>query len=577
MAVENTTNIAGLDDTLPTGTDTKSEGDNHLRLLKTVLKHVFAGFPGEVLLAATEAQGATVNDYVLTVAPAPTAYATNTVVVFRANHANTGAATIKVGALAAKALLNPEGTALRANAITATTWALAIYDGTNFRMIGGGNSQAIYDYANQLAFQAALPEQAGNGGRFLRTDGAAAAWEDALPVVAPGSVPAADEGPVYVPVVGGMNWKGSRYASDYSEGFGSGAYSNRNKIINGCFRVWQRSFGFGPLTSASGNPYTADRWRIFLAGTASATVTRETAGSDFGQGRVGGFSAKITSNAAATPGVSDKNRFSQAIEGQDLLSLALGSLWGGSFTLGFWVKASVAGVYSVAFMNGGTPGFRSYIDNYTVNAANAWEFKTVTVPVDQSGLANWDRATGIGLNVVFDLGSGTGSDGAAGTWLSTESTRTTGSVRLVATNAATWEISKVQLEFGTQSTPFEDRPIEKELKSCQRYYEKSYPQANFPGGLGGGAHQSMIATGFLLSGPTVYFKVTKRGTPTISVYSPQSGGGALIAEFNVAGTYVSDRPAGASNIGTTGYALGGTGGMTAGNYITAHWVADAEL
>ena len=184
MAVENTTNIAGLDDTLPLGSDMKSEGDNHLRLIKTVLKHGFSGFPGEVLLAATEAQGGTVNDYVLTVAPAPTAYAANTAVVFRANHANTGAATLKVGALAAKAFVNPEGTPLRANAITATTWVLAVYDGTNFRLIGGGNSQAIYDYANQLAFQAALPAQAGNGGKFLQTDGADASWQFPLPAQA---------------------------------------------------------------------------------------------------------------------------------------------------------------------------------------------------------------------------------------------------------------------------------------------------------------------------------------------------------------------------------------------------------
>jgi len=206
MAVENTTNIAGLDDTLPTGTDTKSEGDNHLRLLKTVLKHVFAGFPGEVVLAATEAQGATANDYVLTVAPAPTAYATSTMVVFRANHANTGAATLKIGSLAAKALVNPEGTPLRANAITATTWVLAIYDGTNFRMVGGGNSQAIYDYANQLAFQAALPEQAGNNGKVLMTDGAAASWRLALASYASDALPTSDLGPIYVIGEGVAEW-----------------------------------------------------------------------------------------------------------------------------------------------------------------------------------------------------------------------------------------------------------------------------------------------------------------------------------------------------------------------------------
>lgn len=391
------------------------------------------------------------------------------------------------------------------------------------------------------------------------------------------TLPTSDIGPVYLPGQGTFYWDGTSYVSDFSGGFGGGAFASRNKIINGCFRVWQRQTTFGPLTSASNNPYIVDRWRIYLGGTASATVTRQVAGADFGQGRVGGYSALITSNAAATPGAADKNRFSQAIEGQNLLSLALGSLWGGSFTLGFWVKSSIAGVYSVAFMNGGTPGFRAYIANYTINAANAWEFKTVTVPIDQSGLANWDRTTGIGLSVVFDLGSGTGSEGPAGTWLSTESTRTTGSVRLVSTNTATWEISKVQLEFGTQSTPFEDRPVDTELASCQRYYEKSYPQGIFAGGLGGGVHQSMIATEFILSAPSIYFKVTKRATPTISAYSPQTGGVGLLAEFNAGGTFVSDRPASGFNIGTGGFSIGGTGSLTPGNYVTSHWLAEAEL
>lgn len=391
------------------------------------------------------------------------------------------------------------------------------------------------------------------------------------------TLPTSDIGPVYLPGKGIFSWNGTTYVSDYSGGFGNGAYSERNKIINGCFRVWQRQTTFGPLTSASGNPYTADRWRITLGGTASATVTQQTAGTDYGQGRVGGYSARVTSNAGSTPAAADKNRFSQPIEGQNVLSLGLGSLWGGSFTLGFWVKASITGVYSVAFLNSGTPSFRSYVANYTVNAANVWEFKTVTVPIDSSGTANWDRTTGVGLNVVFDIGSGANSEGAVNTWLSTETTRTAGSVRVTAINNATWEVSNVQLEFGTASTPFEDRPITVELAKCQRYYEKSYPQENYPGGLGGGTHQSIIATGFILSCGSAYFKVTKRSSPTISTYSPQTGVGASIAEFNPAGTFVADRSAAVTNIGSTGCTFGGTGAMTTGNYVTIHWVAVAEL
>lgn len=210
MAVENTTNIAGLDDTLPTGNDTKSEGDNHLRLLKTVLKHAFAGFPGEVLLAATEAQGGTTNDFVLTVAPAPTAYANNLIVAFRSTHANTGAATLKIGALAPKALLNAEGTPLRPNAIAGNTGVLAVYDGTSFRIMGGGNSQAVYDYVDQTAFQTALPSQPGNGWKFLRTSGDVAFWDRAIAVES--VAPTGDIGPIFIPPYGLMKWFNGNYA-----------------------------------------------------------------------------------------------------------------------------------------------------------------------------------------------------------------------------------------------------------------------------------------------------------------------------------------------------------------------------
>lgn len=393
------------------------------------------------------------------------------------------------------------------------------------------------------------------------------------------TLPASDIGPVYLPGKGIFSWNGTTYVSDYSGGFGNGAYSERNKIINGCFRVWQRGASFGPLTSASGNPYTADRWKISLGGTASATVAKQNAGTNFGQGRVGAFSAQITSNASSTVAAADKNRFSQAIEGQDLIALALGSLWGGSFTIGFWVKASITGVYSVAFLNSGSPSFRAYVANYTVNTANTWEFKSVTVPIDSSGTANWDRSNGTGLNVIFDLGSGANSEGALNTWLSTESTRTTGSVQILATNNATWEISNVQLEFGSASTPFVDRSISDELARCQRFYEKSYLQGDAPGSVTlQGAHQSIISTTFVLGGPSVYFKVSKRSAPTVSIYAPSNlNAGAAVSEYEPNGVLFALRAANAINIGSTSFSITGTGTLVAGNYITANWVANAEL
>ena len=278
------------------------------------------------------------------------------------------------------------------------------------------------------------------------------------------SLPSSDIGVVYLAGQGMFYWNGTQYASDFQGGFGNGPFSHRNKIINGDFRVADRGISLN-ITSATTQPYTLNQWRANVAGTASVTVTQQSAGADFSQNRVGGFTCRLTSNTSATPGAADKNVFEQRLEGQNLLALALGTL----FTIGFWAKASIAGTYSVAFLNGGSPSWRAYVSNYTITNAGAWEFKTITVPIDASGIANWNRTNGIGMRVVFDLGSGTNSEGASNTWLSKETTRTTGSVRLVGNNAATLEFGNVQLEVGTASTPFESRPIGLELSLCQRY------------------------------------------------------------------------------------------------------------
>lgn len=293
------------------------------------------------------------------------------------------------------------------------------------------------------------------------------------------SLPTSDIGPVYLAPGGIYSWNGTQYVSGFSQGFGSGPFSNKNKMQNGGYRVWQRGTTVGPSTSTpAAGAYTADGWKIVATAAGSFTVTQQVAGSDYAQNRVGGFTARVTSNAAVTPAAGDKNRFIQPIEGQNVISLGLGSVYGGFFTHSFWVKASIVGTYSVAYMNGGTPSFRSYVANFTVNTAGAWEKKTIVVPVDTSGTANWNRSNGIGLQVVFDLGSGSGSEGAINTWLSTETTRSVGSVRIASTSGATLEFGQQQIEQGATATPFEERSIDAEILMSRRYYRLETYQTN---------------------------------------------------------------------------------------------------
>lgn len=122
-------------------------------------------------LNGTEAQGATVNDYVVTVSPAITAYSDRSIIAFKATHTNTGAATLKIGSLAAKYLKSVAGAALVAGDIVSDQWYAAIYSGAEFRLLA-----VTKNYIDQLAMLAALPNQAGNAGEFVRTDGTSANW-----------------------------------------------------------------------------------------------------------------------------------------------------------------------------------------------------------------------------------------------------------------------------------------------------------------------------------------------------------------------------------------------------------------
>jgi hypothetical protein len=139
MPLETATYIANLNATNPTSTDPKSQGDDHLRMIKSVLQNSFAGFPGMVVVTGSEAQGATANDYVVTISPSPAAYTASMLVLFKATHANTGAATLKINSLAAKPLLAVDTTSLKSGDIESGGIVAAYYDGTNFYLVSGND------------------------------------------------------------------------------------------------------------------------------------------------------------------------------------------------------------------------------------------------------------------------------------------------------------------------------------------------------------------------------------------------------------------------------------------------------
>lgn len=81
------------------------------------------------------ADAGSTDDYAITLTPAPAAYTTGMVVKFKANTANTGAATLNVNSLGAKTIVKNYNTTLADNDIKAGQLVEVIYDGTNFQLI----------------------------------------------------------------------------------------------------------------------------------------------------------------------------------------------------------------------------------------------------------------------------------------------------------------------------------------------------------------------------------------------------------------------------------------------------------
>src|SRR3984893_8511329 len=151
--------------------------------------------------------------------------------------------------------------------------------------------------------------------------------------------------------------------------------------------------------------------------------------------------------------------------------------------------------------------------------------------------------------------------------------QTAGTVMSVEFTSGT--LGTVQLEAGTSATPFETTPFSAELEKCKRYWEKSYDYGTVQAtatsvGSVGSAAQGSAAANMCAS---VVFQVTKRATPTMSLWS--CGGG--VGQFSTGSGSSVDN---INSIVTTNIGLrsfGFTNNATASASVWFQFTANAEL
>ena len=345
----------------------------------------------------------------------------------------------------------------------------------------------------------------------------------------------------------------------------------RNRIINGDMRIDQRNAGASVTVSSNNSAWSADRFRFDSPADQSMTFQQQTSVVPPGFT----YALKVTAGTA-TSNTNNQPALCHFIEGYNTADFNSGTASAKTITLSFQVYSSLTGTFGVCFEN--NAGNRAYIASYTINIANTWETKTITITCDTSG--TWNTTNLRGMSVFFDLGYGTNFSAAASSaWANLSSVRgLTGGVKLAANTGATWYITGVQLEVGSVATPFERRPYGMELALCQRYYAKSFLQGTAPaqnvGSFAG-------ATGIISVNPStrvlmdVYLPVVMRAAPTVTFFNPsaanaQARDASASADCSSTGTFtVGDRNFVISTVGS--------GSSTQGNGLSVHWTANIEL
>lgn len=352
---------------------------------------------------------------------------------------------------------------------------------------------------------------------------------------------------------------------NYLETLASGYTTFRNRIINGDMRIDQRNEG-ASVTQTTGNLYPVDRWRIY-----GSVASKFSAQRNYGITPPAGFSHHLGINSLSSYSVGSGEAFTitQAIEGFNVTDLAWGTASAKTVTLSFWFRSNVSGgsIFGGSLQN--SAGTRSYPFTFSSVTTSTWEYKTITIPGDQTG--TWLTDNGAGIVLRLGLGVGTSLSGMAGVWAAADYRSVTGATSIVGTNAATYYITGVQLEVGTVATPFELIPMTIGLKLCQRHYEKSYPVGTVPASVtnSGVVWGSRQNGGFDLWVP---FRVIKNASPTMVYYSPQTGTSGKVRNYVTPGDEVASNPI----VSDSSFYVEGTT-ATVGHRLGVHFTAEAEL
>jgi hypothetical protein len=314
--------------------------------------------------------------------------------------------------------------------------------------------------------------------------------------------------------------------SVWNIGFGQ---AGKNKIINGDCTINQRAFS----SSTSSGSYLVDR---FGGGNSGGTVTYSVQQFTPGAAPVAGYEAKQFMRLVVSGQSAAGDFATVAQEIEDVRTFA-----GQTITVSFWAKANT-GTPSISvdllqkFGSGGSPSssVSTAAGKNAITTSWARYSYTVALPsISGKTLGTTDNTSSLRLRVWVSAGS-------------TYNTETT----TLGTQANTFDIWGVQVEYGSKATPFETATgtIQGELAACQRYYWRFTGDSVYQPYAVGTAFSTTVAQ-FCLQNP-----VPMRVAPTsidftsIAVTDSSSAFSVSAITFGNAGKFASSLNATASSL-----------------------------
>ena len=346
----------------------------------------------------------------------------------------------------------------------------------------------------------------------------------------------------------------------------------RNLIINGAMQVAQRG-----TTTTDSNGYGVDRLRGAIAAAVqyvSAYTQSTTTPTGFAN------SLKVaTTTAETTFATNFLSRMLYRIEGQDLQMLNWGSSDAIPLTLSFHVRSNLTGTYGMEFRCNDS-GNSTNTQTYTISSANTWEKKTILLPANTSASIDNDNSNGFEIGWCLSAGTNftTGTQQSGYVNGPTTANRFAGhNVNHSNSTSNEWYITGVQLEVGSQATPFEHRSFGEELTLCQRYYYHTYSYGSPAGTTFNQDYEApiiIIGTGNHGMGVcNAVYPVEMRAIPTVSFYG--SDGTANRIRYWNAGSLSTYGTVNRSTRQILGMSL--NAGTNPEDFYSAALVCDAEL